>query len=221
MDSFLYRAANQGRLAIAAMKPCSMELGWKGVKRRVSDIPHTRPSAHWNIAGTADFNGDGKGDLLWRDSGTGAVAIWLMNGVQIAKSGNLGVVSTNWGVAGTGDFNGDGKSDVLWRNISTGATAIWLINGLQILQTGTIEGVVQDSWGVVGTGDFNGDGNADILWRDASGNVAQWLMNGTGILQSTTIGCKNAPKNDPWITRFNPLIFLHFHSLTRGSRRRR
>src|SRR5437763_969275 len=33
----------------------------------------------WSIAGTADFNGDGRGDILWRNI-DGTVAIWLMNG---------------------------------------------------------------------------------------------------------------------------------------------
>jgi hypothetical protein len=27
--------------------------------------------ANWSIVGTADFNGDGKSDLLWRDSNSG------------------------------------------------------------------------------------------------------------------------------------------------------
>ena len=35
----------------------------------------------WTISGTADFNGDGKTDVLWRND-TGSVAIWLMNGAQ-------------------------------------------------------------------------------------------------------------------------------------------
>ena len=31
-------------------------------------------------------------------------------------------------------------------------------------------------------GDFNGDGKADILWRNASGEVYEWLLNGTNII---------------------------------------
>jgi Beta-propeller repeat/FG-GAP-like repeat len=31
-------------------------------------------------------------------------------------------------------------------------------------------------------GDFNGDGRADILWRNASGEVYEWLLNGTNLI---------------------------------------
>jgi hypothetical protein len=35
------------------------------------------------VVGTGDFNGDGFGDILWRDSNDN-VAIWLMNGSLIS-----------------------------------------------------------------------------------------------------------------------------------------
>ena len=44
------------------------------------------------------------------------------------------------------------------------------------------------NWTVAGIGDFDGNGSADILWRDKLGNVAIWLMNGTQVMSSTTIG---------------------------------
>ena len=37
----------------------------------------------WSIVGAGDFDGDGKFDLLWRDT-SGDMAIWFMNGAQIA-----------------------------------------------------------------------------------------------------------------------------------------
>ena len=40
----------------------------------------------WAPAGplpeTGDFNGDGKSDILWRNT-NGEMAIWLMNGAQV------------------------------------------------------------------------------------------------------------------------------------------
>ena len=37
---------------------------------------------NWHIAGTGDFNNDGKSDILWR-ADDGSVGIWLINGTQI------------------------------------------------------------------------------------------------------------------------------------------
>jgi hypothetical protein len=105
----------------------------------------------WSVVGTADFNADGKGDLLWLDN-TGNVAIWLMNGLSILQAGGLGNVNT-WTVAGTADFNGDSRADILWYN--GGIVAIWLMNGLQVSQSGGL-GFVSTQWSIVGTGDFNG-----------------------------------------------------------------
>ncbi len=45
----------------------------------------------WSVVGTADFNGDGKGDILWQDT-SGNIAIWLMNGASILSTGGLGNV---------------------------------------------------------------------------------------------------------------------------------
>lgn len=49
--------------------------------REVQALPNTRG---WEVVNSRfDFNGDGKSDLLWLQPSTEAIAIWLMNGVQI------------------------------------------------------------------------------------------------------------------------------------------
>src|SRR5208282_151976 len=145
----------------------------------------------WSIVGQRDFNGDGKSDILWRDT-SGDVAIWEMNGTTILNptATYVATVSTasGWTIVGTGDFNGDGYGDILWRDTS-GDVAIWLMNGTTILNptTSYVATVPTASgWTIVGTGDFNGDGKTDILWHDTSGDVAIWEMNGTTILNPTT-----------------------------------
>jgi FG-GAP-like repeat len=79
----------------------------------------------YSVAGTGDFNGNGMGDILRRDTG-GNMTMRLMNGAQILSSTSLGNVPTSWSVAETGDFNGDGTSDLLWRD-GSGNTAIWFL----------------------------------------------------------------------------------------------
>jgi len=128
----------------------------------------------------ADFNGDGRADILWRNSSTGENYLWLMNGTTITGEGSVRTEpDQNWKVAGVGDFNGDGTADILWRNSSTGENYVYLMKGTTI----TGEGYLAEAdlnWQVAGVGDFNGDGKADILWRNSStGENYVYLMNGT------------------------------------------
>ncbi|TMH89319.1 MAG: hypothetical protein E6H42_17405, partial [Betaproteobacteria bacterium] len=130
-----------------------------------------------------DFNGDGKADILWRNSTTGANTIWLMNGAVISSGATFAtVVDPNWGIAGLGDFNGDGKSDILWRNRSTGENTIWLMNGAAISSAAVFATVTDLNWSIAGVGDFDGDGKSDILWRNrGTGENTIWFMNGAAI----------------------------------------
>ena len=78
----------------------------------------------WQIAGTGDFNGDGRADILWRHE-SGAVLNWLgqANGGFVSNANaNAGL---DWRIVGTGDYNGDGRDDVLWRN-ANGDLTNWL-----------------------------------------------------------------------------------------------
>jgi hypothetical protein len=98
---------------------------------------------NWKPAFAGDFNGDGKTDILWRaDNGT--VALWQMNGAQVAANITIGNVGTEWRLFGTGDFDGDGKGDILWRN-HDGSVAVWEMNGAQIAGQLTVGPLGPDS----------------------------------------------------------------------------
>src|SRR5262249_42328492 len=69
--------------------------------------PVTKPPGHTG-AKSNDFNGDGKADILWHDSATGKLVLWLMDGARIAGGGLIAIVADpHWQVAGSGDLNGD------------------------------------------------------------------------------------------------------------------
>jgi hypothetical protein len=132
-------------------------------------------AGNWSVSHTADFNGDGKADILFRND-DGSVTLWLMNGLSpISQVGLLGA-DPNWRVTHVGDFNGDGKADLLWQN-TNGAVTLWLMNGITVLSQVGMLGP-DPSWKVTHVADFNGDGKADLLWQNTNGAVTIWLMNG-------------------------------------------
>ena len=141
---------------------------------------NTNPNPHKN----QDLNGDGKADLVFRNTKTGEVVVWLLSGTNGGASGILGQLPTEWALRGTGDVNGDGKADLIWRNDTSGAVAVWLMNGFTITST-SFPGSAPTAWDIQASGDLNGDGKADLVWRNTlDGNTAIWLMNGSAIASS-------------------------------------
>jgi hypothetical protein len=121
---------------------------------------------------TNDFSGDGRSDILWRNTSTGANQVWLA--ANSATQQAINTVNAVWRIAGTGDFNGDGRGDILWRNSSTGAGTIYLSGSSATQQA--VATVSNLQWQAAGVGDFNGDGRSDILWRNSgTGANTIWL----------------------------------------------
>ena len=64
----------------------------------------TTVTTDWTIAGTSDFNGDGKTDVLYQNTVTGAVVLWIMNGLAIQSSQSVfPTLPMNYQVSGVGD----------------------------------------------------------------------------------------------------------------------
>ena len=153
----------------------------------------------WHVAGTGDFNGDGRDDVLWRND-NGALTDWLgqQNGGFVSNDLNaLANLPTSWQVAGTGDFNSDGRDDVIWRR-PDGAFTEWLgqANGGFVSNDANAWTVLPTSWRVDGTGDFNGDGNDDILWRRSDGAFTEWLgQDNGGFVSNDANAFRNLPNS--------------------------
>jgi hypothetical protein len=162
----------------------------------VSDVqltPRSFGGFVWQIRGLADFNGDGKPDILWHHQKTGTLYVWLMDGatavsgVYLTPSSNA---DTRWQIAGLGDFNGDGTADILWRHKRTGDLYVWFMKGATAVSASYLvpTRVTELRWQIARLADLDGDGKVDILWRNqATGDLVVWHMNGTTRVGSSSL----------------------------------
>jgi len=142
------------------------------------------PPAGWKVAGVADFNGDGRSDLVFQNLTTHQIAIWFMNGPNYAGGVLLPYTfAAGWQVAGVGDVNGDGLPDLVFQNQSTGQIALWFMNGSAYTDGFVLTTAPAAGWKVAGVGDYNGDGYADLLFQNPTTNqAAVWYLQGSKYL---------------------------------------
>ncbi len=163
----------------------------QGIGSCTNPNPNPNPNPA-SFAAVGDFNNDCRSDLLWRNTSTEQVYLWMMNGTTFTSTGSPGSPTSDWVIQGVGDFDGDGKADILWRNSTTGQVYIWLMNGAVLTGSGSL-GYVSSDWSIQGIDDFNGEGKADILWRNSTtGHVYIWLMNGSTLTSSGSPGSPTA-----------------------------
>ena len=135
--------------------------------------------ATWQAIAAADFDGDAKADLLWRQPGTANTLLWLMDGATIKARPQITVDASSYMVA-AGDFDGDGKAEILMRNPATGLLTLVYDAAGPLLRAESLAGLEPLSWQIGAVGDFNGDGRCDIAWLfKANGAIRFWWMNGS------------------------------------------
>jgi len=93
------------------------------------------------ISAIGDLDGDGRADLVWRNTSTGQVNAWLLEALNRKVGGVLGFIPLVWTLEATADLNGDTKGDLVWTNSSTGQINGWLMNGLTKVSGGAISGI--------------------------------------------------------------------------------
>ncbi len=100
-------------------------------------MPGLEPA--WQISGTGDLDGDGKADLIWRNSRSGDVAEWLMNGAAVKSwCAFYSALPLDWQISGIGDLDGDGKADLILRNTASGDVMQFAMEGAILKAWSTI-----------------------------------------------------------------------------------
>lgn len=156
----------------------------------VDSTINTPDSSGWLPVARADFNKDGKTDILWQYGPSGgAIQVWYMNGgARIGNANFSSSLDTGWRILGSADFNKDGNPDLFVHNGTTGAFHVWFMNGITRTSEGNLSTSVgnlslevpdANGWVFFGTGDFNADGKTDILFHNGGSGATQvWYMDG-------------------------------------------
>jgi Fibronectin type III domain len=134
--------------------------------------------------GVLPFNFVPGRDLVWRNTATGQVGLWIMNGTKIAQSPIIGSASLDWQIIGTGNFTGN--PGILWVNSNTGQLGVWSVNGDATPGVATFS--VGGS-GVAGTvqaiGNFSGSASSDLIVHDSQ-TGGTWMATNQGSLRFST-----------------------------------
>jgi hypothetical protein len=102
------------------------------------------------VLGLADFNHDGRADILW--SGAGSATVNVFPGQLDGSLGAAFAIGTKpggeWRVESAADFTGDSNADVLWRNRRDGQVRLWVVSGASHTDV-TVSGGVSLPWEIV------------------------------------------------------------------------
>ncbi len=171
--------------------------------------------SNWKLTATADFDRDGRPDILWRNADSQRLVVWKMGSDEAPgtqKTGNLSpspdhALDANWEAVAAADYDGDGHVDLLWYNPVSGRTVIWYLDASLVRVTGAFTSppaAADANWRVVASADYGKGasvswGTPDLLWRNTtSGKLVVWHMNWGGGRASGVFTTPSSPGDLAW-----------------------
>ncbi len=164
--------------AVCAVPSSAWALAFSGQPPKVGGNPY--------CVAVADFNGDGKPDMVTANAAFSTVSVLLGDGAGgFAAKTDFATGSGPRSVA-VSDFNGDGKLDLVTTNDAS-TVSVLLGNGAGGFAAKTDFATGTSPWSVA-VGDVNGDGSLDLVTanRDYSGTMSVLLGHGDGSFAAKT-----------------------------------
>lgn len=160
---------------------------WYMTAPRGSTVRHSPivgyPRSPWRVIASADFDVDGRSDLLLQN-GT-ALSVWFLGGSDgstLQTSTDFYAADANWTFIAASDATGDGTPDLIYRDKATNEIKVWTVTGnrtfLQVASTYSL-GVAAAGWFGRGWGDHDGNGCPDLIFENhALSMVSIWYFGG-------------------------------------------
>lgn len=147
------------------------------------------------FAAPGDLTGDGRNDVVARDTATGSLLVYPGGTAGRFKAAQVAVASLA-GVrvlAAAGDFDKDGSRDLLGRGAG-GVLRVYFGDGTGAFpRTAALATGWQDMTSIAGGIDLTGDGRPDVVARNATTKTTRIYANIGGTRLSTPIGATTVP----------------------------
>jgi hypothetical protein len=150
----------------------STDLDGDGYSNLLEFLAHTDPTnaASYPHAVKNDFDRDGKSDVLFLNTSSGATQYW--KSATKSQSVSPGKYDTTYTYAGAGDFDGDGKVDLFFVKASTHVTQVWSGAAKTAM---SYPGTIAAGFSIAAICDVDGDGKDDVIWYSTTtGATRAW-----------------------------------------------